>query len=151
MVHVAGAVKNPGVYTLPWSSRVTDAIQAAGGFSDDALLDAVNLASSLSDGEKITIPLALSTPSPVLIATPASKQSPLVNETRSSSGFPININNALAQDLERLPGIGPTKAQAIVLYRQENGSFKKLEDILKVPGIGQVTYDSIKELITINN
>lgn len=148
-VHVAGAVNNPGVVSLPWSSRVADAVQAAGGFSEHAMPDSVNLAAVLSDGEKILIPSLLATSLPQLI-TPPVKNAPAVSLTQPS-GTPININTAQSQELERLPGIGPTKAQAIILYRQEHGSFKKLEDIMEVPGIGKATFEQLREFITLGN
>lgn len=148
-VHIAGAVNNPGVVMLPWASRVANAVQAAGGFSEYAQQDAVNLAAPISDGEKIFIPAINNTPIPQLI-TPSSKNAPSVTLTQPSGAL-ININTAQSQELERLPGIGPTKAQSIILYRQEHGPFKKLEDLMQVSGIGKATFDQLKELITLGN
>jgi len=148
IVHVSGAVLKPGVLSLPASSRVIDAVMAAGDFTESALQDAVNLAAPLSDGDKIFIPSKTSTPPTA--ENPPSKSPSTVSLTQTPT-FPININRAQAQELEQLPGIGATKAQAIILYRQEHGLFKKTEDIMNVSGIGKVTYDQIKDLITIGN
>lgn len=148
-VHVASAVNNPGVIVLPWSSRLADAVLAAGGFTEYALRDSVNLATFISDGDKILIPSTLTSPSPQPSA-PAARFSPAVSPT-PFSGSLINFNTAQSQELERLPGIGSTKAQAIILYRQEHGPFKKIEDLMEVSGIGKVTFDQIKGLITLGN
>ena len=132
-VHITGSVVSPGVYNLPEGSRVADAIDAAGGFLPIANKEDINLAALLEDGTKIII------------------------ETRSyydSSGGGtdrININTATLDQLDTLPGIGPSLAQAIIDYRREEGDFQRTDDVTKVSGIGSATYDRIKDFITVGN
>ena len=150
MVHINGAVLNPGVYPLPQQSRVQDAVQAAGGFDQAADTINVNLAARLNDGQKITIPTR-PVPSAPVVSTPSPgspSSAPSAAEKPAVSGL-ININTADKESLEKLPGIGSTRAEAIIAYRQQHGAFIKIEDIMNVPGIGQVTYNQIKLLISI--
>ena len=128
-VYVSGAVMVPGVYTLPDGSRVAAAIEAAGGFAAGAEQDAINLATLLEDGEQIDVP-------------------GIVSNSHINAGR-ININTATVDELDALPGIGPTTAQAIVEYRQQNGDFTSVQGIQDVPGVGPSTYDRIKDYITI--
>jgi competence protein ComEA len=136
-VDIRGAVSNPGLYTLPLDSRVNDAIQAAGGFTDDANTDILNLAKTLEDGEQIIVP-------------ELNSQAPTENITRSinPSLILVNINTATLEQLDTLPEIGPITAQNIIDYRNANGSFDRIEDIQDVLGIGPVTFEKIKDLIT---
>ncbi len=147
-VYVTGAVNNPGVYTIPRPSRVNDAIQSAGGFSTLADKNAINLAATLEDGVEIIVPAVGE-----LSAEPSDKgafQKTKTNQQITPTvTYPININTASQTLLEELPGIGATKAQAIITYRQEHGPFKKIEDILNVPGIGDGLFSQMKELITV--
>ena len=143
VVHVAGAVMQPGVYTLPAGSRVQDAIQAAGGFLPEANQQALNLAAFLEDGSRVSIPTIAPTPLPANQVTPGAK-TPTPDIT-----YPINLNTATQAELESLPEIGPITAQKIIEYREKNGPFQKIEDILNVPGIGQKTFEEIKALITV--
>ncbi len=147
VVHVDGAVKYPGVYTLPKNSRIRDAISAAGGFLDGANSLPVNLAAQLEDGAKILVPFLSDTPGWTVrtLTIPSTRFSP----TLSTSQGAININIATQQEIETLPGIGETKAAAIITYRQEHGPFLKPEDLLNVPGIGPSTLLSIKNLIVL--
>jgi competence protein ComEA len=135
-VHVTGAVNQPGVYLLPVGSRAFAAIDKAGGCREEADLDRINLARTLLDGEQIIIYQKVAhadTPSPPAPAIPA--------DTR------VNINTASQKELETLPGIGPAKATAIINYRTQHGMFRVPEDLKKVSGIGDVTYDGLKHLI----
>jgi competence protein ComEA len=145
LVHISGAVTNPGVYTLPVGSRVRDAVQAAGGAIPGANFDSLNLAAVLQDGETLAVPL-LSVPGlePQNLDLPGQDQSPT-----QSPIFPININTATAEELVSLPGIGPSIAQQIIKYRQENGPFQVLEAIQDVPGIGPGIFEKIQEQITL--
>lgn len=149
MVYVTGAVKNPGVYTIARQSRVNDAIMAAGGFIETADLTAVNLAAKIEDGAKVNVPIigrtgeGNRTPGDIALDP---NSTPDVTPTVV---YPININSAPQSLLEQLPGIGETKAAAIITYRQEHGSFKRIEDIQNVPGIGSGLYNAIKGLISI--
>jgi competence protein ComEA len=130
-VHVSGAVLTPGVYSLPAGSRVEDAVLAAGGFAPGAEEDGLNLAAEVADGQKVDVPGIVSTSH--------------VNAGR------VNINTATADELDALPGIGPTTAQAIVDYRLEHGNFASIQEIQNVPGIGPATYDKIKDYITVGD
>ncbi len=144
-VYVAGAVNQPGVYTLPRLSRVNDAILAAGGFLPSANQTAINLAASLEDGAEI---LVLST-TDTQAATEQAMNGKKASQPTQAANYPININTASLSLLEELPGIGSTKAEAIITYRQEHGPFAKIEDITKVPGIGSGLFSQMKDLITV--
>ncbi len=146
VVHIVGAVLEPGVYSLPIKSRQQDAIEAAGGFLPNANPQALNLAAPLQDGDRIVVPTIPSdTPTP---ATSPSKST--IVELPSSNTL-ININTASQADLENLPGIGPVKAQTIIAYRESNGFFGLIEDIQKVPGIGPKTFENLKSLIAVED
>ena len=144
IVHVTGAVPRPGVYAFAQSSRVQDAISAAGGFLADADKTGINLARALEDGELLDIPY-MQGASPVI----GTEIPPLVLTEPSSSSELININTASQAELETLPGIGPTTAQKIIQYREQNGPFVSTEAIVNVSGIGPGTYERIKDLITV--
>src|SRR5919109_2199395 len=131
-VHVGGAVRRPGLYRLEDGARVDDAIRAAGGVLEDANLDALNLAAKVKDGDKILVP---------------SKNGQ--GETQAAAGDSgaaaargglVNLNTATVADLDTLPGIGPALAQRIISYREQHGGFRKLEDLLDVPGIGPAKF-----------
>lgn len=135
-VHVAGAVYRPGVYFLSLEARVVEAIQAGGGVLESADLNQINLAETLFDGQKVYIPKKETG-----VETSQSR-----DEARSEK---ININRGSKADLLNLPGIGPSKAAAIIHYREENGSFRQLKDLTKVSGIGEKTFLRLKDLITL--
>lgn len=136
-VYISGAVQNPDVYSLPPGSIVKDALWEGGGPTDDADLDRINLAAPLADGQHVYVPHMGETELPV--EPPASSP---------PSGGRININVAQVAELETLPGIGPMIAQRICDHRQANGPFAQIEDIMEVAGIGQATFDKIRDLIT---
>src|SRR5215207_138819 len=143
IVHITGAVPRPGVYALPQGARIQDGISSAGGFLAEAEKSQLNLAQLLEDGEKLDIPF-IEGASPIL-ATPGPTVVAVTTEL-------ININTASAAELDTLPGIGPTIAQKIIEYREQNGPFLSIEDITNVAGIGNVnsvTYERIKDLITV--
>lgn len=137
-VHVAGAVASPGVYTLPPASIVQDALLAAGGPSADADTDSLNLAAPLIDGQQLYV-------SRVGQAAPPS---PSWTPAPTPSG-PININLASAEELETLPGIGPTYARRIVEFREQNGPFRTLDALMLVSGIGPATLEKIRPHVTV--
>jgi len=137
-VHVTGAVIVPGVYTLPETARLEDAIQAAGGLQESADPQSLNLAAVLVDGQRLFIPTIQET---ILIT--GERGLSLQNATL------VNINTASISELDALPGIGEVKAQAIFDYRQKNGLFTALEDLMKVEGIGQALFDRLQGLITL--
>ncbi len=140
VVHVAGAVRTPGVYELVPGDRVVDAVAAAGGALGRAATDAVNLAAVVSDGERVYLPaIGEIVPSVTLSSAggaPAGAESPL------------DINAATAEQLDALPGVGPSTAAAIVARRDEIGRFVGYDDLLSVPGIGPAKVDALRGLIT---
>lgn len=141
-VHVLGAVVQPGVYQLNRGARVADALQAAGGTLPTAELGTLNLAKPLFDGEQVLVP------APVAAAGGSGSESP----TASSSvvgGQLINVNTATAAELDTLPYIGPSKAAAIIAYRQQHGAFTQVDDLLQVPGIGEATLAKFRDLVTV--
>lgn len=148
LVHVAGAVEKPGVYTLPAGSRVQDAVKAAGALAG-ANLDALNLAAPLADGQKIIVPLK--DEREVVTGVPLAQQAanPFQRTGAAGSTQLVNINTASQKELEGLPGIGPSLAQRIIQYRQEKGPFKTPEDVKNVSGIGEKKYEQIKDYITV--
>jgi competence protein ComEA len=148
VIYITGAVKTPGVYSLPINSRVKDAITVAGGLLSNADENSINLATKLKDRDKILIPLIKQNPQ---VGTPGSPtgQAPAKQQPTLSSDNPININSADANELDSLPGIGPEKAQQIINYREKSGPFLKPEDIENVGGIGPLLFDKIKGLITV--
>jgi competence protein ComEA len=143
-VHVTGAVIQPGLYTLPRESRLSDAVQSAGGMRPDANADAVNLAAVLKDGQKIVIP-AIGEPVQPLSAADQG----ITGDSEAVSGAPVNINTATAEELESLPGVGATRALQIIAFREEHGGFQYIDDIQQVSGIGPATFENLKHLITV--
>lgn len=163
-VHICGAVENPGVYILGAGSRVYEGVAAAGGFREDACEDFINLAGILQDGERLAIPTmeeaeaAKADGSYQALwkeAEDARQVGNLDNNSaaeNASGGIEglVNINTASEKELSAIPGIGTGKAAAIVQYRQENGRFTSIEDIMKVNGIKEGTFEKIKDRITVN-
>jgi competence protein ComEA len=143
VIFVTGAVNHPGVYSLPRSSRVADAIEAAGGTLDTADTKLINLALHIRDGDRINVPYE----GEKSAVPPAGYSGDLQNTTTS---YLININSASQTILETLPGIGATRAREIILYRETNGDFKSIEDLQKVTGIGEATLERIRSLITVD-
>jgi competence protein ComEA len=135
-VDVTGAVNTPGVYTLTASSRVIDAIKAAGGSAPEADLSTINLARVLADGEQIYVDAAVTNSKGVRVST-----------TKRSG--PININRATVGDFDSLDGIGPVIANRIVSYRKTHGPFITIEDLQKVSGIGAAKFAQIKSKIRV--
>ncbi|MGB9767744.1 MAG: helix-hairpin-helix domain-containing protein [Dictyoglomus turgidum] len=144
IVHITGEVKNPGVYKLEEGARVIDAINLAGGSLPSADLDKVNLADFLRDGSKIYIPSKLENSENEL------KSQAILSKRKidTSKSDKVNINTASKEELESLPGIGPTLAQRIIEYREENGPFGSAEDLLNVKGIGEKKLERIRDQIT---
>lgn len=134
-VHISGAVKKPGVYSLPDGSRLFDAIDSAGGFSDGADEAFLNLASVVEDGQQYHVPTKEETEG---MDRPAA----------AAADGRIDINHAGVEELMQLSGIGEGKARAIVAYREEHGAFADIEDIKSVSGIGENTYAGFKDEIT---
>jgi competence protein ComEA len=138
LVDVAGWVHRPGVYEFNEGARVIDAIDAAGGARSGALLEALNLAAPLTDGTQILVPREGQegvAPAPVTGGAVA--------------GGLVNVNSAIATELEELPGIGEVIAQRIIDYRTENGPFATVDELVDVSGIGDAILESIRELVTV--
>lgn len=150
LVHVSGAVANPGVYALSRQGRVQDALLAAGGALPKADLDGVNLAAFVEDGARIWVPWkAEATASPVSGKSGYDLQpTPRPPETTPIPGL-IDLNRASQSELESLPGIGPVLAGRIIAYRQANGPFLKVEDLVGVEGIGPSVMKKIEGLVTV--
>ncbi|MGH1505006.1 MAG: helix-hairpin-helix domain-containing protein [Acidimicrobiales bacterium] len=136
VVHVAGAVEAPGVYDLPASARVHDAIEAAGGATSFADLDLLNLAAPIVDGMQIRVP------------EPGEEVAPLVVPGSADDG-PVDLNRADAAELDTLPGVGPATAAAIVAHRDEHGPFASVDDLLSVPGIGPAKLAALSDLVAV--
>lgn len=164
-VHVVGAVVAPGVYTIASSSRVVDAVTAAGGPTPDADLSALNMALPLADADQVFVPARSragtsrpvpttqlrrtnpthsTVPQAMAVATTAPAQS-----TASSGGI-VNINTADAPALETLPGVGPSTAKAIIAHRQANGPFASPDGLLDVKGIGDAKFSAMKPFVTVS-
>ena len=175
-VHVAGAVNNPGVYTLPAQGRAVDAIAAASGAAADADLDRVNLAGALSDGVPIYVPHRGETAAPAQIQPnggtanagqgnaangaaqngasqggtqpqPARTLTPAGSAQKGST--PVNINTATAEELQTLPRIGPAMAQRIIAWREAHGGFRSVDELDAVPGIGPSMLENLRPLVTV--
>lgn len=148
VVDVAGAVLNPSVVTLPAGSRVNDAIQAAGGLMSDADTTAINRAKTLTDGEQVYVPTqGENAPVSAEGGTGAASSSAAVSSP--SEPALVNINTASIDELDTLPGVGPSTAQAIVDDRTQNGPFTSTEDLMRVSGIGEKKFEKLSSLICV--
>ena len=136
-VHILGAVAVPGLYELREGDRAVDAVAAAGGFADGADQSQLNLARFVTDGEQIVVPVVGAAPP----AAPGGGGAAVAGK--------VNINTADAATLETLPQIGPAMAARIIEWRETNGRFSAIEDLMSVSGVGEKTYDSLKELVTV--
>lgn len=145
-VHVAGAVRRPGLYRLPAGSRVDDAVAAAGGPAPGAALDSVNLAAVLRDGQKVTVGRLRAASGGGGAAPGGGAPAAPPDEPP----WPIDVNSASAAELERLPGVGPVIAGRIVEYREANGPFKGVDDLLAVRGIGPRTLEQLRPYVTVD-
>lgn len=141
VVHVAGAVRMPGIHELPAGARVTDAIDAAGGLTADADSARINLAAPVADGSRVYVPVAGEEPPPVAVGGNGSAPD-------GTSG-PVDLNTADAAALDALPGIGPATAAAILEHRDTVGRFTAIEQLLDVPGIGEAKLEALRGLVTV--
>ncbi|WP_173916081.1 ComEA family DNA-binding protein [Halobacillus sp. Marseille-Q1614] len=133
MVDVKGEVSRPGIYEMEQGTRVNDAVNKAGGFTDTADRNSVNLAQKLQD-EMVILVLSIDQQS---------------SGGAEASSDKVAVNRATPEEIQKLPGIGPSKAEAIVQYRDDTGGFQSIEDLLEVPGIGEKTLEQMKEMIQI--
>lgn len=145
VVHVCGEVANPGIYELPAGSRIYEAVKAAGGFTENAAEESVNLASPIEDGVQIRIY------SKEEAETLAAGAAPFDGFEASGEGKEpvVNLNTATKEELMTLSGIGESRAEDIIRYREENGGFQNIEDIMKVSGIKDAAFQKIKDRITV--
>lgn len=147
-VYVCGAVKRPGVYELPAGSRVVDAVRSAGGLAAEADSTRINQAELLTDGQQITVLTKAETADlPAQGSASAGKNA--VNGGQPENTAKVNINTAAKEELMTLKGIGESRAEDIIAYRETNGAFDRIEDIMKVSGIKTSLFNKIKDRITV--
>jgi competence protein ComEA len=141
VVHVAGAVRDSGVYRLPAGSRVTDAIERAGGPAASADIDAINLAARLADGQQVVVPARAKSP---VVAGGAAGPSAGGGSTGSSPEAPISLGTATIEQLDTIEGIGPVTAQDILDFRDAHGGISDIEELDQVSGIGPATMEALR-------
>ena len=134
VVHVVGAVRQPGLYRLPPRSRIADAVSRAGGATRGADLSAVNLAAQVSDGVQVVVPLR---------SPPAEDGG---GEAPAGSSGPVHLNTASLEELDALPGVGPVTAQKILDYREQHGAFSSIDELDAIPGIGPARLEQLREV-----
>lgn len=153
VVHVAGEVNTPGVYSLAAGSRMVDALDAAGGPTNRADLEVINLATPITDATQIYVPARNQTARPTFRrpqpGVNGGVNSGATGQADNQQGGVININRASAAELEQLPGVGPATAQAIIDYRTSNGPFATPEDLLDVKGIGPAKFASMRNKVSV--
>lgn len=132
VVHVAGAVRRPGVFQMPSGSRVTDAIERAGGTTSEAAPDSINLAAPLADGQQIQVPAK------------ASAATASTGASGTTADGPISLGSATAEELDTIEGIGPVTAAAILEFREQNGGISTVDDLDQVSGIGPATMEALR-------
>lgn len=148
VIHITGEVEEEGVIELEKGARISDAIEEAGGTTEEADLSNVNLAYSLSDGQKVKIPNINEKDKEIIVVEEKAGDN-IIIEGNKSKEEKININKAAQTEIETLPGIGPSTALKIINYRNEHGKFKNIEDIKNVSGIGDSKFENIKEYICV--
>lgn len=152
IVHITGEVKEPGIKELPDEARIVDAIEAAGGVTENADLDEVNLAFVLSDGQKVYIPNKNEkeiSGEKVYITAGSGNNVIVEDKVERGKKQKVNINEAKQEDFEQLPGIGPSIAKKIIEYREQNGKFTSIDELQEVKGIGEAKFENIKEYIMV--
>ena len=150
IIHITGAIKNPGVYQLKSTDRIVDAVKIAGGETEEANLDLINLAALLKDGQKIIVPYKTYNETGEETNTNTYSNAESVYSSSSvSTSAKININTANANMLQALTGIGPVLSERIIKYRNQNGFFGVIDDIKDVSGIGEKKFEGIKDLICV--
>lgn len=145
-VYVCGAVKNPGVYYMDAGDIKDSAIRLAGGFTEEADTAYVNLAQKVTEGERIYVPTKEETEQGMVFDTEAGA----MQEAAQTESGKVNINTAGKEELMMLPGIGESKADAILAYRQEKGKFQSTDELMNIHGIKEGVYNKIKDLIVVN-
>ncbi len=152
VVHITGAVQKEGIVRIKEGSRIVDAIEAAGGMTDEINLEMINLAYTLKDGQKIYVPKLSDKEEEKYINGEKASNIIIDNgtEENSSTNAKININTANIAQLETISGIGESTANKIIQYREKNGKFKTIEEIKNVSGIGELKYEGIKNDICVD-
>jgi competence protein ComEA len=143
VVHVVGAVRRPGLYRLADGSRVDDAIERAGGAGPKAVLELVNLAAPVADGQQVVVPARTN-------AAPAAGASSAAGVPTVAGGAPgerIHLNSATLEELDTLPGVGPVTAQKILEYRTQKGAFSSIDELDAVPGIGPARLEQLRQVV----
>ena len=153
IVHITGAMKKNGIVKLKDGARIYDAIEMAGGSTDDADLSKINLAYVLEDGQKVYIPkigeINQENAEEEYITFEYGNNKNIIQDYNKGGNEKVNINTANQTELETLPGIGTATAEKIIDYRNKNGKFSSIEDIQNVKGIGNAKYENIKESICV--
>ena len=144
--YLCGAIKNPDVYVFHEGDRVIDLVRKAGGFTDEAATEALNLARELKDGEQIYVPTKEEASNDSLSIKNDSAGNTVEEKTSDSK---VNINTATLEELTSLPGIGQAKASSIIKYRENNGAFSSIEDIMKIEGIKAGVFNKIQDYILV--
>lgn len=144
LVHVTGAVAQPGLVELPEGARIADAVALAGGVTADAAASGLNLARPVTDGEQIVVPAR---PEPGVGTQDGAGTDDATSAFRPDGR--LDLNRATAADLEELPGIGPVLAERVIAWREEHGPFTEIGQLREVPGIGERTFQSLAELVTV--
>ena len=139
-VDVKGAVKSPGIYDLPVGSRINDAVQKAGGLTDNADSKSINLAQRISDEALVYVPSK----------EEATSQEAHSNASNTKENKKVNLNKASLEELKQVKGLGAKRAQDIIDHRESNGKFKSVDELKKVSGIGAKTIEKLKEYVTVD-
>ena len=139
-VDVKGAVKSPGIYDLPVGSRINDAVQKAGGLTDNADSKSINLAQRISDEALVYVPTK----------EEATSQEAHSNASNTKENKKVNLNKASLEELKQVKGLGAKRAQDIIDHRESNGKFKSVDELKKVSGIGAKTIEKLKEYVTVD-
>jgi competence protein ComEA len=143
LVHVAGAVRRPGVYRLRAGARVKQAVERAGGARPGADVNAINLAAKVADGQQVVVPRR----APAAGSAPTASAGAPAGATGTAPAAPVNLNTATPEQLDTLEGVGPATAQKIIDWRTEHGGFRSVEDLAQVPGIGPKRMDALREKV----
>lgn len=149
VVHAAGAVHEPGVHRVPAGARVADVLGAAGGSTPDADLDRLNLAAPVADGARLYVPRVGEDRPPTVIGPVSGDPGDAGVGDGEGAAAGIDVNRATATELEALPGVGPTTAEAIVAHREANGPFRRIDDLLEVRGIGPSKLEGMRDQVVL--
>lgn len=147
LVQISGAVQSPGVYTLPSGARLEDLIASSDGLTSAADLNRINATVKLRDGDYYYIP----TPGEEIPAAAANAPGNSGVDAQKNFTYPLDLNTATQEELESLPGIGPSKAEDILTYRAEHGPFTSIEELANVPGIGEITIESLRDYLVVES